>query len=112
MTPVAGSKRLQPASAISLHILKLETHNKPPPFPPIHSALPSPSISRARAVRFEGLAVHAPELLELSPVSSSYRNALTSPVNKEVYSTGSEGWKARSNGWIAISLAGYHSPRI
>lgn len=67
------------------------TYNSPPPLPPIQSPLESCSISNVLAVRFDGRAVHDPLLLELSPVSSSYRNALTSPVNNEVYRTGSDG---------------------
>lgn len=56
------------------------THHNTPLFPPIHIAFPSSSTASARAVFFVGRTLHS---LVVSPVTSSYFQALTSPVSSE-----------------------------
>jgi len=78
------SRRVYTTSNKLRRFTKDRTYYSPPPFPPIHSAPPSSSILRVLAALLLGLAVQLPLLSDVSPVSSSYRKALTSPVRSEV----------------------------
>jgi hypothetical protein len=62
-----------------------KTYNRPPAFPPIHTESPCSSALKALAVLFVGRMLQNEEA---SPVSSSYRNALISPVRRAATSTG------------------------